>query len=609
MEFIRKNTYKICNAVLGLSALAMALFICWFLRNTVLGCHDSMVDFVTARMNDFGFLYKNTMDFCLARGRASFLFPLVVTIRQILDKTGNYTIIWLVQQVPIWTAVGIISWIVAKKTRPYYGFFFACFFSAFIQIDLNHNLMTCYPVDFMYGIAMMAVGIWLYDSWFSHLKDGKKTNVIRIILSCFCYYESMQTYEPFIMACFIYILISVAYAVKERKEYGVKKSIGRCILHLLPHGGTGLLFVGILAYLKAHPVVDMPLTSDGGLGHFQGFVATWKTFTFSLLPLTHAQNSGQSFNPVHVVTSSTRLALAFGLMMAVATAMLCVCAVKDYQKKDKDERKSLNIRLALLSASGLLEALTFSIPHAMTSNYQYWVLGLNATGYVPSSICYFGWALFLSCLGCLIVNFFAGRKVLLYVPSYAIAVCGLALAATITSNINHFYREVPAATGSQISYRSQAFFAFFTSDIAEESTADVFYVPEYSGLHLDISRSDVYTDYELGRDATLINDYAVLSDTYTPGYEYAEFRYVEYADAGYYVVIDNAYMPEKQWVTTGDIVFVTSYPAKYEITYYDSEACCDVTTQIDADRLTTYVIENDNKVKVGSIAVNLLGVD
>ncbi len=84
---------------------------------------------------------------------------------------------------------------------------------------------------------------------------------------------------------------------------------------------------------------------------------------------------------------------------------------------------------------------------------------------------------------------------------------------------------------------------------------------------------------------------------------------MEYADAGYYVVIDNAYMPEKQWVTTGDIVFVTSYPAKYEITYYDSEACCDVTTQIDSDRLTTYVIENDSKVKVGSIAVNLLGVD
>ena len=60
MEFLRKNTYKICNAVLGVSALAMALFICWFLRNTVLGCHDSMVDFVTARMNDVGFIYKDT---------------------------------------------------------------------------------------------------------------------------------------------------------------------------------------------------------------------------------------------------------------------------------------------------------------------------------------------------------------------------------------------------------------------------------------------------------------------------------------------------------------------------------------------------------------------
>ena len=608
MDLIKKNIYKICNAVLAASAVAMVLMTCWFLRNTVLGCHDSMVDFVTARMNDFAYQYKFTMDFCLARGRASFIFPLIVAVRQVLDGTGNYYIIWLVQYIPIWTAVGTVAWIVAKKTRPYYGFFFACFFCAFIQIDLNHNLMTCYPVDFMYGITMMAIGVYLYDSWLDHLKGGKKTNIVRIIFSCFCYYESMQTYEPFIMACFIYILISLSYAVKDRKEYG-KKTILKAILRLLPHGGTGALFVGILLYLKAHPVVDMPLTSDSGLGNFSGFIATWKTFTFSLLPLTHAQNSGQSFNPVHVFAGSTKLALGFALMTALATAMLCACAVNDYAKKDKQERKSLNIRLALAAVAGLLEALTFSIPHALTANYQYWVLGLNATGYVPSSICYFGWALFLACTGSLIVNFFAERKVFFYVPAYAVAVFGLATAAAITSNINHFYREVPAATGSQISYRSQAFFAFFSSDIAQDSTADVFYVPEYSGLHLDISRSDVYTDFELGRDATLINDGTLLKDTYTPGYEYAEFRYVEFADAGYYVVIDNAYMPEKQWVTTGDIVFVSSYPATYEITYYDSEEQCEVTTKIEADRLSTYVIENDNKVKVGSIAINLLSVN
>ena len=607
MDFIKKNTYKTANALLAATAAGLALMVCWFLRNTVLGCHDSMVDFTTARMHDFGYMYKETLDFCLARGRAGFLFPLVVTVRQIIDGTGNYLAIWLVQQVPIWTAVGLISYVIAKKTRPYYGFFFACFFSAFIQIDLNHNLMTCYPVDFMYGITMMVLGLYLYDSWLTHLKDGKRSNIVRIILSCFCYYESMQTYEPFIIACIIYILISASYAVRERKEYG-KKSFGRFILHLIPHGATGLLFVGTFAFLKIHPIVEMPLTSDGGLGNISGFITTWETFTFSLLPLTHTKNSGGSFNPVKILTGSTRLALAFAILTFIATLLLCICTLTDYAKKSKEERKSLNIKLVLISIAGLLEALTFSIPHAMLSNYQYWVLGLGASGYVPSSICFFGWAVFLSGIGCLIVNFFSGRKVFLYAPAFAVASILLGIAAASTSNINHFYREVPASTGSQVSYRAQAFFGFFSSDIADESSADIFYVPEYSGLHLDINRSDLYTDFELGKDATLINDGDVLKDTFSIDNTYGEFRYVDIADAGYYVIIDNAYMPEKQWVTTGDIVFVSSYPAEYEITYYDSETMQEITTTIQADRMTTYVIENSNKVKVNSIEIELLEI-
>ena len=63
------------------------------------------------------------------------------------------------------------------------------------------------------------------------------------------------------------------------------------------------------------------------------------------------------------------------------------------------------------------------------------------------------------------------------------------------------------------------------------------------------------------------------------------------------------YMPEWQWVTTSDIIFVSSYPADYEIIYYDSETREKVSTIIEADRASTYVIENDNKVKVGSIEI------
>ena len=111
--------------------------------------------------------------------------------------------------------------------------------------------------------------------------------------------------------------------------------------------------------------------------------------------------------------------------------------------------------LAPVGLIGLIVALTYSIPHAMTANYQYWVLVLGATGYVPSSICYYGWALSLTCLGCLIVNYFSTKKAWLYIPAYAVAAALLGTAAAVTSDINHFYREIPGATGEQISYRAQ----------------------------------------------------------------------------------------------------------------------------------------------------------
>ena len=598
MDLIKKNYGKIANILLALSAATMVAMVCYFLRNTVLACHDSMLDFTDARLYDFKYFYDHAMEFCLARGRAGFIFPFVVAVRQLIDGTGNYLAIWLVQQVPIWFDVGLIAWIIARKTKPYYGFYFVCFYAAYIQIDFNHSLMVCYPMDFTYGLALMIFGLYLYDGWLRNLGSSKKTNVIRLIVSLICFYESMETYEPFITAAIIYILLSAIHTYKHRSEYG-RKSILKFILHLLPHGIVGIIYVGIMVYLKIKPVSDVPVTQPYSVGDFGAFVTTWKTFTVSLLPLTHYQNAG-----VHVRTIFTGFyTIVFAFVMAFATVMLYLCVLADYRKKDKEDRKSINKKLALLGLIGLIVALTYSIPHAMTANYQHWVLDLGATGYVPSSICYYGWALALTCLGCLIVNYFSTRKPWLYIPAYAVAAALLGTAAAVTSDINHFYREIPGATGEQISYRAQAFFSCFNSEYVKDSPAEVIYVPEYWGIHGIIGTNDNYADNELGKDVTLINDGTVLKDTFDIDNTYAAFRYNEPADAGYYTIIDNMYMPEWQWVTTSDIIFVSSYPADYEIIYYDSETREKVSTIIEADRASTYVIENDNKVKVGSIEI------
>ena len=316
MDLIKKNYGKIANILLALSAATMVAMVCYFLRNTVLACHDSMLDFTDARLYDFKYFYDHAMEFCLARGRAGFIFPFIVAVRQLIDGTGNYLAIWLVQQVPIWFDVGLIAWIIAKKTKPYYGFYFVCFYAAYIQIDFNHSLMVCYPMDFTYGLALMIFGLYLYDGWLRNLGSSKKTNVIRLIVSLICFYESMETYEPFITAAIIYILLSAIHTYKHRSKYG-RKSILKFILHLLPHGIVGIIYVGIMVYLKINPVSDVPVTQPYSVGDFGAFVTTWKTFTVSLLPLTHYQNAG-----VHVRTIFTGFyTIVFAFVMAFATVV------------------------------------------------------------------------------------------------------------------------------------------------------------------------------------------------------------------------------------------------------------------------------------------------
>ena len=598
MDLIKKNYGKICNVLLAMTALVMVSMVCFFLRDTVLACHDSMLDFTDARLHDFKYFYEHAMEFCLARGRAGFVFPLVVSIRQLINGTGNYLAIWLLQQVPVWFDVGLIAWIIARKTRPYYGLYFICFYAAYVQIDFNHSLMVCYPLDFTYGLALMIIGLYLYDGWLKNLSSGNKTNTVRLIISLICFYESMESYEPFITASLIYIILSGIHAFKNRKEYG-KKSIVKFILRLIPHGIVGLIYVGIMVYLKINPVSDIPVTQPYSVGNIGAFLTTWKTFTLSLLPLTHYQNAGVT--PATIFTGF--FTIVFAAVMVFATVLLCLCVIADYSKKDKADRKKINRDLLLLGVIGLIVACTYSIPHAMTSNYQYWVLELGATGYVPSSICYYGWALSLTCAGCLLVNLLSTKGRWLYIPAYAVAAAFLGTAAALTSDINHSYKGLPGATGEQISFRAQAFFSCFSSDDVEACSADMIYVPEYWGIHGNIGTNDNYADYELGKDTTLVNTYEAFTEVYSDYSTIAEFRYSEEADAGFYAMIDNPDAEESKWTTTGNIIFVSSYPAEYEITYYDAEMQEEISTVIQADRTSTYVIENSNKVDLGSIEI------
>ncbi len=597
---LNSNSYRICLGLLTLASISLVVLICWFLRNIVLGCHDSLAEFTYAKQWDLDIAYTHSRNFCLQRGRTGYLFPLVVTFRFFVHKYGNYTAVWLLQQVPIWFNVFFVSYIVARKTRPHYGIFFAAFFAAFIQIDIDHNLMTCYPLDFMYGLTLQILGLYLYDGWLAHLKDKKKTNWIRLGISCLCYYESMQVYEAFLMACFCYAVISLAYVVKDRKELG-RKWFGRFILQLVPHAVTGMIFVGILFYIRTHPVVDGTLSS-GDPGKLGFFLPTWLTFSVSLFPLRHRPEISRLDSLASIFTDPfTGLCV---LAIAVAAAMLFMCILKSYPDRTKEEKISINFRLGVLGITGLAHAMSFNIPLGIDNKYQQWVNGVGTKGYITGVIGYFGWALFLVCAGCLIANFITRYKSYIRIPAYVIAVLGLACGTAFTASINELYINAEAATHNCISKRGQAFYAFVTSDDIAAMNADYIYVPDYSGVHGFLNIDNDYANYELGKPLTLENNIEAFEANSINYPIVSEFRYNGVLVAGYYVVLDNPWETEDKWVTTSDIIIVTARPEPVIITYYDETAGMTVTTELEGGRMKSFVIENSNTVSASSINIS-----
>ena len=583
----------------GLFAALLAALVCFFLKDEVLGCHDSFEDFIFARMHDFKGWFDHALEFNLARGRVGFITSFVLTLRYYILSTGNFTAIWLLQQIPIWFTVGLIAFVTGRKTRPVYGIMFAVFYAVFVQIDTNHNLMNCYPFDFMYGMTLMVLGLFFYDEWLSNI--GKKRNLIRIILSIFFYYESMTVYEPFITACTIYALISFAHVWVRRKELG-RKAFPEFVIRLIPHAVTAGVFFVILQYLKAHPVIQtVTVTAVDEYGDFYDFANTWQTFSLALFPLSGIDN-------VNIVTSFQSLLQGMFLPVfscCAAASVICAFFAAKNSAPSREERKEINFRLLIIAISGLLFAVFYTLPHAATANYQMWVRDLNAKGYLTSSLCFFGWALMFSALISILINVLAHKGKAAFISGMLVISFLFFSCAEITMNINIVYRSNDAVTGQQMSYRGQAFYSFFSSEYAHDYAAILIYTPGLSGIHFNMEIDDGYADFESGRELTLTNNLPEFRRL-APYYDIAGvYTYLPSVDAGWYTSIANPEEMPRHWVSNGNIVFVSSYPQGYEFSYEDPATGEMIVSDVDMDRMQLYVIENSAPVDTDSLTITV----
>ncbi|MCQ2515309.1 MAG: hypothetical protein MJ094_00415 [Saccharofermentans sp.] len=600
MTKININKGKVFTLFTAFFAVVLIALVCFFLRYSAIGCHDSFGDFIFAREHSLKDSFLYNLDFNLARGRVGILFTLVSTLRFAILKTGNITAIWLLQQVPTWFTVGLIAWMIGKKTKPVYGLYFACFYAAYVQIDTNHNLMVCYPLDFVYGISMMAVGFYLYDAYLEH--KSEKHNVWRLVFSVFCYYESMLCYEPFITTCLIYGLLSLARTIGNKKSLG-RRAVMSFIVDLIPHAVATIVFFGILNYVKAHPIIQtIDVTPIDEYGTLSGFLETWRVFSTGVIPFSTDNMIDVPKSIAHVFDSFYN-----GLFSIVAAlALISMSATSFFISHDspRAELRRVNLRLLVIGIAGLIFAVFFTVPHALTSNYQYWVSDLNATGYLTSSMCYFGWAICFSCITCLVVNLLSmTQKKLLYCMTVLALAFGAFVGAEITVNMNNNYADYIFSNGIQMSFRGQVFYTFVSSEYSD-SVADLLYIPDYSGVHGNLQALDEYADFELGKNVMLERNSDAIS--FLANY-YGTVGYLNYfpeSDAGCYLLLDNPIDNIRGWVCSNEILIISTKPGVYTVSYMDALTGNTHVYNVELGRCDTAIISEGDIVIADSLTID-----
>lgn len=498
---INRNN-KLLTAAAYFFAAAVCFCFLFYVRRIVLVDHDTLYEFVLARLYDFKYAFDRALNFNLRRGRIGVIFPFVVAVRYFINGTGNYTAIWLLQYVPVVANVAFIAYILRKVFGKGYDILFTAAFFGLVQINRWHCLIICYPLDFMYGLFIMDLGIWLFYLYLSEEKTGIKHN-IKFIISAICLYESFQVYEPFFVSVAIYGWLTLYFAFK--KEKALAKRAQYFIKKLWLPMIAGIIFL-IFYYIHLHSsfVEDSP---SYPVGHnIKDTLYTWGVFSGGMFPLIYffypqdaREMIGADFAPT-----------VFKVVISVATMIASWLGTKLITIKKDMRLKSEHISFAICAA---VIALFYALPHSLTVLYQEWVLSGSQAGYVPTAICYYGWIAIIVIVIALIAAYIPkGKKAACIIIALAIGT-----GTYLTYSINDGFKSIRYGQSEAECLKDQAFYSLIRSDIFREEGIDLLYTPQFMGIHNATETNEELAEYESGNvlDLTKYGDeFDDLFDSY-----------------------------------------------------------------------------------------------
>lgn len=523
------NRNKRLHIDLGAAAyfLAAAVIACFlfYVRNMVLADHDSLYEFFLARENDFSFAFDRALNFNLKRGRVGVVFPFVVAIRYLINGSGNYIAIWLLQYLPILSNIALIAHILRKTVGKGLSSLFIVLFAGLVQINRWHSLIICYPLDFMYGLFVMNLGLWIFYNYLNEDKQSGFLHYGKIILCALLAYESFIVYEPFFVSVGAYAILTIYFAINEEKTF--INRVKYLFIRLWPVALAALIFL-ILFYLHLNSefVDDSP---SYPVGHnIRNTVYTWGVISGGMFPLIYFFYPSSSKELINV----TFMPSFFKILISVLTFAASFVSLK-YIAARKDTVKAKPC--ILMAIMGAFIAVFFALPHSLTLLYQDWVVNDHQAGYVPTTICYFGWILFIcSGLALIVTRVNLSKGIVPVILALLIAV-----STYLTYSVNDGFRSVDYGQSEAVCLKNQALYSLFRSDVFREEEIDLIYTPQYMGIHNATETNEELAEFESGNELDLTK-YGDEFDALFDSYEHpARFEYDFERQEGILYLYDN----------------------------------------------------------------------
>ena len=488
------------------------------------------------------------MDFCLQRGRFGLIFPFIVALRYKLLGTASPIVIWAVQYIPILVNVILFSYILGKKAGAECGALLSLLFFSLLQVNGWHSLITCYPLDFMYGLTLSLLGLVFFMRSLKMAKGKKK--VLTKILSAFLFYESLQTYEAFLTVAAVYLFLAVVTLKKEGKL-----SFKELFLSLDAQIVTGIVFVAMRIFVIVHPIVPLQegVEDLSQPGNLKDFVITLGAFSGGMFPLADL---------VHPRVRSRIVADGFiwkDLLPAVAAGIGAFAFMKSV-KEDKEAASKVKI----LGLCGMIGALCFPMVHALTAVYQNWVVEGHQFGYVPTTVSYFGWILFLACaISYLPLSGKTKGKISPLIAGIILCMCTF-----LTTGINRALAEEKIGpTTVSYAYSTQQFFAAARDGYCSEHGYDCMLAAGFGGVHDNMMFHEIMMENESGNGycvkvTSSVEDYYLAASA---GSNPGVIFYDEDSDVAVITDCDN--ILDGRLITNDDIRIVSAHGGDYTVSY------------------------------------------